>query len=115
MTKFGQFWLYFMNLNHVLKKVGRGRSHNLFSFKVFLNLHGLGYPKSVTIFWVQHDLSMMCMLRVVVQIERESRSAQSFLSVLLLLCNGVASILLLKSNQFYEKGFSQNNSFITTS
>jgi hypothetical protein len=40
-----------MNLNHVLKKVGRGRSHNLFSFNVFLNLHALGYPKSVTIFW----------------------------------------------------------------
>jgi hypothetical protein len=26
-----QFWLYFMNLNHVLKKVGRGSSHDLFS------------------------------------------------------------------------------------
>jgi hypothetical protein len=39
-----------MNLNHVWKKVGRGRIHNLFSFNVFLNLHALGYPKSVTIF-----------------------------------------------------------------
>jgi hypothetical protein len=31
LTNFGQFWLYFMNLNHVLKKVGRGRSHDLIS------------------------------------------------------------------------------------
>jgi hypothetical protein len=28
--KICQFWLYFMNLNHILKKVGRGRSQNLF-------------------------------------------------------------------------------------
>jgi hypothetical protein len=55
-----------MNLNHVLKKVGRGRSHNLFSFNVFMNLHTLGYPKSVTIYfvahgiWVKQSLSMMC-------------------------------------------------------
>jgi hypothetical protein len=37
-------------LNHVLKKIGKGRSHNLFSINVFLNLHALGYPKLVTIF-----------------------------------------------------------------
>jgi hypothetical protein len=50
---------------HVLKKVVRGRSYNLFSFNVFLNLHVLGYPKSLTIFWfiwVKHYLSMMCVI-----------------------------------------------------
>jgi hypothetical protein len=50
LANFG-YILIFMNLNHVLKKVGRRRSHNLFSFKLFINLHALGYPKSVTIFW----------------------------------------------------------------
>jgi hypothetical protein len=35
------FGYNFMNLNHVWKKVGRGRSHNLFSFNVFLNLHAI--------------------------------------------------------------------------
>jgi hypothetical protein len=33
------------------KKVGRGRSHNIFSLNDFMNLHALGYPKPVTIFW----------------------------------------------------------------
>jgi hypothetical protein len=33
-TNFGQFWLYFINLNHVLKKVGRGRSHDLTYFQI---------------------------------------------------------------------------------
>jgi hypothetical protein len=61
--KICQFWLYFMNLNHVLKKVGRGRSHNTFSLNVFLNLHALEFPKSVSIFWFIGfglTLSMMC-------------------------------------------------------
>jgi hypothetical protein len=39
-----------MNLNQVLKKVGRERSHKLFSFNFFLNLRALGYAKSETIF-----------------------------------------------------------------
>jgi hypothetical protein len=34
-----------------LKKVGRGRSHELFSNWCFRNLHALGYPKIVTICW----------------------------------------------------------------
>jgi hypothetical protein len=36
--------------NHVLKKVGRTRDVDLFSIWCFLNLHNLGYPKSVTFF-----------------------------------------------------------------
>jgi hypothetical protein len=36
-----------MNLNHILKKVGRG---NLFSNLHFLILHALGYLKPVTVF-----------------------------------------------------------------
>jgi hypothetical protein len=39
-----------MNLNNILKKVGRGRSPNLFSFNVFYESKCSGYPKSVTIF-----------------------------------------------------------------
>jgi hypothetical protein len=51
--------------NHVLKKVGRGRDHDLFIFWYFRNLHALRYPKSVTgffceHFWVYKSLSMMC-------------------------------------------------------
>jgi hypothetical protein len=38
-----------MNLNHVLKKVGRGSSGDLFSIWYFRYLHALGYLKSVTI------------------------------------------------------------------
>jgi hypothetical protein len=40
-----------MNLNHVLKKVGRRSSHDLFSNWYFLNLHALGYLKPVTVFF----------------------------------------------------------------
>jgi hypothetical protein len=40
----------FYELNHVLKKVGRRSSGNLFSIWYFLILHALGYPKSVTFF-----------------------------------------------------------------
>jgi hypothetical protein len=39
-----------MNLSHVLKKVGRGSSHDLISNWYFLNLHALGYLKPVTVF-----------------------------------------------------------------
>jgi hypothetical protein len=39
--------------NHVLKKVGRGRDDDLFIFWYFLNLHALGYPKSVTVFFLR--------------------------------------------------------------
>jgi hypothetical protein len=51
--------------NHVLKKVGRTRAGELFKFWYFLNLHALGYPKSVTKkfcahFWVNKFFSMMC-------------------------------------------------------
>jgi hypothetical protein len=54
-----------MNLNHVLKKIGRGRDLNWFIGLVFRNLHALGYPKPKTIltfidFWVNSSLSMMC-------------------------------------------------------
>jgi hypothetical protein len=68
-VNFDQFWLYFMNLNHVLKKVGRGSSHDLFPNWCFRNLHALGYPKIVYIcwftdFWVNKSLSMMCPLNV---------------------------------------------------
>jgi hypothetical protein len=53
-----------MNLNHVLKKVGRGRDLNRFVCLVFRNPHALGYPKSVTKnlcahLWVNKSLSMM--------------------------------------------------------
>jgi hypothetical protein len=48
---FGTFWPHFMNFYHVLKKVGRGSCGNLFSIWYFVNLHALGDPKSVTIFW----------------------------------------------------------------
>jgi hypothetical protein len=36
--------------NHVLKKVGRGSSHDLFSNWYFLNLHALRCSKPVTVF-----------------------------------------------------------------
>jgi hypothetical protein len=42
-----------MNLNHVLKKVGRRSSDDLFKISYFLNLHALGHPKSVTIFFTR--------------------------------------------------------------
>jgi hypothetical protein len=67
-----QFWTNFSHIlwtkNHVLKKVGRTRAGDLFKFWYFLNLHALGYPKSVTKkfcehFWVNKSLSMMCNLR----------------------------------------------------
>jgi hypothetical protein len=61
------FWSIFANFrhilwstNHVLKKVGRGRDHDLFIFWYFLNLHALGYLKPVCEhFWVNKSLSMM--------------------------------------------------------
>jgi hypothetical protein len=66
LAHFGPFWPHFMNLNHVLKKIGRTRAAagDLFKFWCFLNLHALGYPKSVTKnfcahFWVTRSLSMM--------------------------------------------------------
>jgi hypothetical protein len=50
---FGYFFANFSHIlwskNHVLKKVGRGRSHDLFSNWCFRNLHALGYQKKVTI------------------------------------------------------------------
>jgi hypothetical protein len=39
-----------MNFYHFLKKVGQASSGDLFSIWYFLNLHALGYPKSVTFF-----------------------------------------------------------------
>jgi hypothetical protein len=65
------FWSIFANFshilwtkNHVLTKVGRTRAGDLFKFWYFLNLHALGYPKSITKkicahFWVNKSLSMM--------------------------------------------------------
>jgi hypothetical protein len=43
-----------MNLNHVLKKVGRRSSDDLFKISYFLNLHALGHPKSVMIFFSRY-------------------------------------------------------------
>jgi hypothetical protein len=47
LTNFSQFWLYFMNLNHVLKKVGRGISHDLFSNWYFRNLQVSSFVYSI--------------------------------------------------------------------
>jgi hypothetical protein len=50
------FW-YFLNLNHVLKKVGKGRDDDLFIFWYFLNLNhvlkkvGRGRDDDLFIFW----------------------------------------------------------------
>jgi hypothetical protein len=54
-------------LNHIFLKVGRGSSGDLFKIWCFLNLHPLGYPKSVTnifctYFWVNKSLSMLWLL-----------------------------------------------------
>jgi hypothetical protein len=51
LANFDQFYLHFMNFNHVLKKVGRQSSDDLFKISYFLNLHALGHPKSVTNFF----------------------------------------------------------------
>jgi hypothetical protein len=52
-----------MNLNHVLKKVGRRSSDDLFKISYFLNLHALGHPKSVLHgIWVKLSLRMMCVV-----------------------------------------------------
>jgi hypothetical protein len=63
---FSNFSHFLWTKNHVLNKVGRGSSHNLFSIWYFRNLHALGYLKSVTVFWstdfwVNKSLSMMCL------------------------------------------------------
>jgi hypothetical protein len=65
---FANFSHFLWTKNHVLKKVGRGSSHNLFSIWYFRNLHALGYLKSVTVFWsmdfwVNKSLSMMWIVK----------------------------------------------------
>jgi hypothetical protein len=65
LVNFANFSHNLWSKNHVLKKVGRGSSHDLFSNWYFLNLHALGYLKPVTgffvpDFWVNKSLSMMC-------------------------------------------------------
>jgi hypothetical protein len=64
MVNFCHFSHILWSRNHVLKKVGRTRARDLFKFWYVLNLHALGYPKSVTKkicahFWVTKSLSMM--------------------------------------------------------
>jgi hypothetical protein len=63
-ANFSQLLPHVINLNHVLKKVGRERDLNRLVCYVFWNPHALGYPKSVTKklctnFWVNKSLSMM--------------------------------------------------------
>jgi hypothetical protein len=63
LVEFCQFLPMLCIKNHVLKKVGRERSGDLFSIWCFLNLHALGYPKSVTKkfcthFWVNKSLNL---------------------------------------------------------
>jgi hypothetical protein len=63
LVNFFQFLPHLWTKNHVLKKVGRASFWNLFSIWCFLNLHALGYLKSVTKnvctpFWVNKSLSM---------------------------------------------------------
>jgi hypothetical protein len=55
---------HFMNLNHILKKVGRRSDQNWFVWWGFRNLHALRYPKTGILskcenFWVNSSLSMM--------------------------------------------------------
>jgi hypothetical protein len=53
LVNFANFSHNLWSKNHVLKKVGRGSSHYLFSNWYFLILHALGYPKSVTDFFAR--------------------------------------------------------------
>jgi hypothetical protein len=49
LVNFANFSHNLWSKNHVLKKVSRGSSHDLFSNWYFLNLHALGYSKPVTV------------------------------------------------------------------